>query len=282
LIGVLLVQAGCGSSSGGLTPPMLGSAVAPAGTGELPPDRAAQACLAVAQQLDRTGNEAGAIDQYEKALRLEPQNVQAARRLAVLYDRRGEFAKADAEYRKAADALPRDPDLLNDWGYSYYLRNNWSEAEKKLRQALQLSPQHQRARCNLGLVLGQQERYPEALQAFRAAQLSDAEAHSNLGFIYWSQGRLDEARQQCRLALQKDSSSTKSRDLLAQLDRPSGPSPDTPRSTASAHPPAPPEKPALTPSSNIIYRSPSGVAWTPVTPPAPATAEGKNTARSLD
>src|SRR2546423_14329389 len=34
---------------------------------ELPPERAAEACLATAQELEKTGHEADAIAQYEKA-----------------------------------------------------------------------------------------------------------------------------------------------------------------------------------------------------------------------
>lgn len=268
---LLLALTGCIGTRSTL-PPAVGTAKPSLDPTELPAAQAMQASLAVAEKLDRAGNEAAAIDQYEKVMRLDPKNAQVARRLAVLHDRRGEFAKADVEYRKATTALPRDADLLNDWGYSYYLRNNWSEAETKLRQALKVDPRHTRARCNLGLVLGQQGRYPEAMKTFREAQLSEAEAHSNLGFVYWTQGKLDEARQQCRLALQKDSGCNKSLELLTQLDRPARPAADV---VTASHdrPKAVQAKPAVMPAeakvqepANVIYRSPSGVRWAPVTP----------------
>src|SRR5262249_9798476 len=99
---------------------------------------------------------------------------------------------------------------------------NYAEAEKKLRRALELDRNHNRALCNLGLVLGHQKRYQEAFQAFRAAGVSEADAHCNLGFVYWSQGKLDDARRECKAALEKRAGSTKPMDMLAQLDRPMG------------------------------------------------------------
>ena len=99
------------------------SGEASASSAELPTAKAVQACLAVAQNLERASNDAEAIDQYEKILRLDPGNPKATRRLAVLYDRRCDYARADAEYQKLAKARPRDADLFNDWGYSFYQRN---------------------------------------------------------------------------------------------------------------------------------------------------------------
>src|SRR5712692_4590583 len=61
----------------------------------LPDDQAAKVCMAVAENLERSGNDAGALAQYEKVAQLEPNNLKATHRLAVLYDRRCDFAKAD-------------------------------------------------------------------------------------------------------------------------------------------------------------------------------------------
>ncbi|HEX5269897.1 MAG TPA: tetratricopeptide repeat protein, partial [Gemmataceae bacterium] len=151
--------------------------------------------LDTARQLDQGGNDEGALVEYERILALDRANYTAMRRLAVLYDRRGgrdDFKKAEELYRKVADARPKDPDVWSDWGYSLFLRTdketckeNWAEAEKKLRQAIKLDPQHARAHTNLGLVLGQLDRYDEAYREFRAAKLNDGEAHCDMAFVYW-------------------------------------------------------------------------------------------------
>src|SRR5262249_9711551 len=144
----------------------------------------------------------------------------AWRRLAVLYDRKNEFSKSEAFYKKVAAALPRDADLLNDWGYSYYLRNNWTEAESKLRKALEIDRKHARAHSNLGLVLGQQGKYAEALSMFRESDISEAEAHCNLAFVYLTQGKFDDAKAECLQARKTDPSCSKAQEMLARLDQP--------------------------------------------------------------
>jgi Flp pilus assembly protein TadD len=291
----LLGLAGCASSSNSVSP--LASLSGKPGAAsdvpnELPAAQAIQACLAVAQNLEKSGNDAAAIEQYEKVLRLDPGNQKASRRLAVLYDRCCEFAKADAEYQKLAKARSRDADLFNDWGYSYYQRNKWQDAEKNLRKALALDPQHARARCNLGLVLGQEGRYEEALKEFRSV-VSEAEAHCNLAFVYWTQGKLEDARREAQQANQLSPSCTKSLDMLAALDRGARPqdageklaAAPTRRGGERRHPTreqlelearamvthmndvAPGQgTPAAPENAKPVYQSPNGTVWVPVSP----------------
>lgn len=280
---VLAGQLGCASWQSVGTPLAMPSLTGTAAhRDELPKDQAVQACLAVAQSLDKGNNDAVAREQYEKVLQLDPNNQKAARRLAVLYDRTGDFAKADIEYAKLAKARPRDADLFNDWGYSFYARTKWADAEKHLRHALEIDATHARARCNLGLALGQQGRYGEALEAFTKV-VTPAEAHCNLAFVYWTQGKLEDARRECLLATSTDATCTKAQEILAQLDLP--PRTDD-RSVAAAprrgtdH--SPQQKRAElraqaeaavaqlgTPSASgdepkPVYRSPNGMAWVPV------------------
>src|SRR5262249_30063891 len=126
--------------------------------------------------------------------------TQVTRRLAVLYDRQGDFVHALADYRVALQRAPRDADLLNDLGYCHYERGNWPEAEKALRDALKIDGEHKRAWGNLGLVLGQQERYQESYEAF-AKVVSPGEAYANVGILQAQMGRSAEARASLRQAL---------------------------------------------------------------------------------
>jgi tetratricopeptide (TPR) repeat protein len=151
-----------------------------------------------------------------------------ARRLCLLYDRQRQFAKADEMYRKLEKAHPNDAELLADWGYSYYLRvgkEHYAEAEKLLRRALAIDPKLARAHNDLGLVLGQLERYPEAFNEFRASGLTEAEAHCDMAFVYWwkkkdGQDMLSQAKAEAKLAVEKDPSCVQARELLAHLENP--------------------------------------------------------------
>src|SRR5438874_1918605 len=215
LAGLLLAQAGCVTPMASLTTSALPAV--PAAREELPKDKALQTYLTYARTLDKGGSDDGAIEQYEKVLHLSPDHPEAMRRLAVLYDRRADFSKAEAIYRKLAKAHPRDADLMSDWGYSYYLRNNWKEAEAKLRRAVELDKGHTRARCNLGLALGQQDRFDEAFQVFVQAGLEPADAHCDLAFIFWSKGKdyYERARRECELARQVNPACSKAQELHA-------------------------------------------------------------------
>jgi Flp pilus assembly protein TadD len=222
-----------GGLVGGLAP-AAGDEQRPPRSDELPTRDQVRLCLDAGREMDRAHNDEGSLDQYERVLSLDPSNFTAMRRLCVLYDRQARWDQAEAMYKKIAKIKPKDADIWSDWGYSFYLRagkKNWSEAENKLRYALQLDPQHARAHTNLGMVLGHLERYGEAYTEFRAAQLSEAEAHCDIAFVYWSQGKMDQAKHECRTAREMDSSCLKARDMLAALEK--GPPPPEAERTAS-------------------------------------------------
>jgi len=209
--------------------------------------------LDTARQMDQAGNDEAALAEYERVLQLDPSNLTAMRRLCVLYDRRGsreDFKKAEEFYQKIAKARPKDPDVWNDWGYSLYLRTdkehnkeNWAAAEQKLRHALELDPKHARAHGNLGLVMGELDRYPEAYREFLAAHLSESEAHCDMAFVYATKGRFEDAKQECRLAREKDPANAKALDLLTKLEQPMRSRDKTAgRSTGSVRTPLTPEE----------------------------------------
>ena len=69
-------------------------------------------------------------------------------------------------------------------------------AEKLLRRAIELKPDYADAHIDLGTVLAEQKRVPEAAHEFEiAAKLRPdiADAHANLGLAYSELGRIDEA-----------------------------------------------------------------------------------------
>ncbi len=220
---------GCSSPIGGHSLISLGSATPGAASGasevtwptgeQLPPKQAAQACLATAKELQAHGDAREAILLFERTRQLDPRQKQVSRFLAVLYDQQGNDTKALAEYRKALDDAPRDGDLLNDFGYFYYRRSNWKEAEEYFRKAVAQSVDNERAWVNLGLVLGEQGRYPECFEAFSKV-LGPAAAHSNLGVILAAHQRPSEADAEFKQALRLKPDMPQPRAFLAHLEKP--------------------------------------------------------------
>jgi hypothetical protein len=69
-------------------------------------------------------------------------------------------------------------------------------AETLLRRAIEFNPKYADARIDLGTVLAEQNRLPEAVQEFQIAvklRPDIADAHANLGLAYSQLGRIDDA-----------------------------------------------------------------------------------------
>src|SRR5262245_37173633 len=105
--GLLFTQAGC-LTLGPNSPAPLAKPMTPSTSAERPAEvstnQVIQASLTLAQKLEKSDREAAAAEQYEQVLRLDANNLQAMRRLAVLCDKRCEFSKAEEFYRKVAKA----------------------------------------------------------------------------------------------------------------------------------------------------------------------------------
>jgi Tfp pilus assembly protein PilF len=170
---------------------------------ELSPAVAANACVATARELAKSGFDVDAIAEYEHARELHPRVKGTARPLAVLYGRQHNRQKALVEFQAALKETPKDADLLNDFGYFHLEQEEFAQAEIYLRKAIELTPKHERARVNLGLALALQGRSEESLAAFTPA-IGEAAAHSNLAMILAQQGKADAARREFQKASELD------------------------------------------------------------------------------
>src|ERR1700732_1386670 len=85
---ILAAQAGCVTLRP-TSPELTASSEDAAVQAELPPRKAAQACLVTARALEKKGFATEAILEYEKARQSDSSLKQVAWRLAVLYDRQG-------------------------------------------------------------------------------------------------------------------------------------------------------------------------------------------------
>jgi Tfp pilus assembly protein PilF len=185
---------------------------------DLPPQTAAEACIASAEKLQEEGKPAEALALYEQARSLDPHAPQINRRLAVLYDLQGNDARARAEYYKALQNSPRDADLLNDFGFFYYRRHDWRQAAECFRKATAVAPEHERAWVNLGLALGEEENFQESFEAFSRV-LGPAKAYANLGVILVAHHRPVEAKTAFERALALQPDLAQARAFLADLEK---------------------------------------------------------------
>jgi tetratricopeptide (TPR) repeat protein len=160
-----------------------------------------------AAALERRGDVAGAIGEYEAALSADSQYAPAHVNLIALYGGRKDWAKAAAHYkaalelganlaeahhnwgiclvaqgqlepaadafRKAVAVNPHHAAAWNSLGGIALMRGHLDEAEEHLRRAVQEGPSDVRARFDFARVLIARQRFPEAIEEFQRLVVDD-------------------------------------------------------------------------------------------------------------
>lgn len=136
--------------------------------------------------------EAG-IAELERAVALDAESVDAQAALGVALDQRGDHEAAIVHLEKARQLDPRDGRVLNNLGVAYLRVGKPVKSERVLREALRLDRADEVLRSNnLGMALGMQGRFEDALEAFRVSG-NEQGAQNNLAYLYQLQGNYDAA-----------------------------------------------------------------------------------------
>ncbi len=166
---------------------------------------------------------AAARKSYEAALSIDPDSADAHHRLGILADMRSDYGTAQEHYEAALRLKPRDPNLLSDIGYSNYLRGKAEQGERYLLQALEADSKHRQALKNLGTLYASQNRYEDALAAFRRCRPDEAQ---QLAAQYFPHGRPIPAGNEGQLASaqesatpQKETNGTVDQAALSRMSR---------------------------------------------------------------
>jgi protein O-GlcNAc transferase len=176
-----------------------------------------QLCVRVAQLHERSGNHAGAADQYQRALKADPNCLDALLGYARMNDRLGRYPQALPLYEEAARKHPTSATALNDWAICLTNSGKPDAAAAVMTKAVNLQPANPLYRNNLATILVRMNRGPEALQHLSAVH-PPAVAHYNLGYLYRRAGNVEAARQHFALAVQADPSFAPAKQYLAELD----------------------------------------------------------------
>ena len=144
-----------------------------------------------------TGENDLAGHEIDTALRLDTFNAAAYGALAELQNRQGRSELVEATLQKAVSLAPDDWYLNMQLGVHYLDRGKWAEAETQFRHAVELVPDNPRAHNNLGLVYRGLDRLDAAAAAFQKA--IDLEPtflrFRNLGMVLAEGGKYPEAVQ---------------------------------------------------------------------------------------
>ena len=146
--------------------------------------------------LGTTGRKSEAVDAYQTAVALSPQDVGAHNNLGNTLKALGRLDEAEASYNQAIALKPDYAEAHNNLGNTLKAMGRLDEAEASYNQAIALKPEFAVAHNNLGNTLKALGRLDEAEASYNQAialKPDFAEAHNNLGNTLKALGRLDEA-----------------------------------------------------------------------------------------
>lgn len=155
-----------------------------------------------------------AIAEYQKALSLNPMDLEALHRLPALYFsegyaymRRNQNDLAIETYRKGLDIQPDNANAYRNLGLLYERTGKILQAEQAYSRGVDLFPDFVEAWNNLGLLYIEERQYDKAIAAYQRAIQADrdyAMAHENLANAYLLTDQTDLAIAQYQHALRLD------------------------------------------------------------------------------
>lgn len=109
----------------------------------------------------------GSSSFYEKALQLDPRNVDALVDMSIVMAELNRNDEALQFITRAIAIQPGLPGLRHNLGLIYLRKGNMHAAERSFVEALKIDPSFRGANLTLGVVLDKQQRHEEAIECFR-------------------------------------------------------------------------------------------------------------------
>jgi serine/threonine-protein kinase len=154
--------------------------------------------VALAQIHEMTGNHDLAIQEYQRAINLDPRDTEALGGVAFAYQNAGRYTDAEAAYLKAAKLRPNDWKGYNDLGIFYEKIGRPHDAIVQFNHAIDLTPDNSWPYVNLGMAyldFGDPKMLDRAEKALRKAIAISPTfgAYANLAVLYLEQHRFNES-----------------------------------------------------------------------------------------
>ncbi len=199
------------------------------------------------QLYESQGKFAKAIENYTKALEVEPTNEPALLSMARLHGRQQQYVEAEQYFNKALAVRPQ-AEVFNELASLMHRQGRSSEALAVMEKAISLEPNSQKFRNNLAGMLVASGRSDEAVQQLSQV-FTPAESSYNVAYLHFAKQDVAGAQQYLQAALQADPNLQPARELWATING----SPTTESAVAAYQ------------TANQIYRT-AQAAVTPTTP----------------
>jgi Tfp pilus assembly protein PilF len=172
-----------------------------------------------AQWSENQGTIEQAEQQFERALALDPRNVNTLIAFARFHDRQGNADEALRRYQQARSLAPTNTIVLNDLGLFHARRGDLAASLDALQQAVRLDPRNVRYRNNLAAALIESRRVSEAVDVLRAVH-PEATALFNAACLLSMKNETQQAATLLEQSLRIDPSLVAASQMLRSLRSP--------------------------------------------------------------
>jgi tetratricopeptide (TPR) repeat protein len=125
------------------------------------------------------GDPAGAAVAFEQAIQLDDKYFKAMVNLALMYDELKKYPKAIETFERAAEIEPDNPEVWSHMGNTYYAQREYPKAVDLYRKALKLNPEAAHALYSMGVAFADAGLFREAVNYWK--RVSAVEPDSELG-----------------------------------------------------------------------------------------------------
>jgi len=160
--------------------------------------------LGFGEELERSGDVAGAERELHKANELRPNAQEALAALSNLYMREGRVAEAEGTLRRLVSAAPQDESGHLQLGRVLSAEKKDAEASTELEKALALRADDWDALRELAFVQDRDKQLADAEKSYRSLLSifpNDAEVHNGLGSVLLRQLKYGEAQSEFAICL---------------------------------------------------------------------------------
>jgi tetratricopeptide (TPR) repeat protein len=158
-----------------------------------------------------------ALQQYQSALKINPNHKAALFRTAVVYTQLKQYPSAIDTWKKYLKGDNFSADAYSNLGFCYETSGDTLEAKEAYRKGIARDPKSAPCRINYGLLLARQGWVIQATDELSSV-LEPADVHYNLGSVFQQQGKSEEARKEFRRALELNPHLADAQKRLASLE----------------------------------------------------------------
>ena len=140
-----------------------------------------------------------ALEEYNKALELDPNYGEAHNALGYLYADMRNFEKSIEHFKKYASLNPGDANPLDSTAEAYFLMGRLDEAIAKYKEVLEVKPDFSEVSLKIGYICALKEDYPEAMKwvdkeiAMASSPGAKREGYLYKGFYHFWLGNLEKS-----------------------------------------------------------------------------------------